>query len=388
PRTYRKSDLENGQDVQGIDWRKLETTRSKARSVRSQLYCQFEPIHVGFPNPILLQNGKNATKTTNCDDYFRFTRVNNEHRAYITHFQLRNLIAATSRNDIYYANKYKIMHTDLSDQVNECAIDLTKTSTDSWDNSGGFVTTTLTATEEALIGGSFFGEYVVKSLKSDYDEPPTIGAVTQETNGITNHVHAFNSRTNGQRQAAFCNNDQHLRLLDLTTNSFTGDFTYPAAINCAATSPNGQMRIVVGDFLETLITNAQTGKPFESLLAHTDHVFACAWADDGIHIATGAQDCRIAIHDARWWARPVAVISSEMACPRSLSFSPVGSGKRLLLAAEADDFVHVIDAVGFTKKQTVDFFGPIGGACWTGDGGEFVVSNSDARLGGLMGFER
>ena len=49
------------------------------------------------------------------------------------------------------------------------------------------------------------------------------------------------------------------------------------------------MRVVVGDFHETLITDAETGLPFERLRTHTDHVFACAWADDGIHVRRGGE---------------------------------------------------------------------------------------------------
>ena len=52
-------------------------------------------------------------------------------------------------------------------------------------------------------------------------------------------------------------------------------------------------------------------------------------------------------------SRPIA---AEMAGVRKLKFSPLGSGKRVLVAAEPADFVSIIDAATFSSKQTLSFF--------------------------------
>jgi hypothetical protein len=77
-----------------------------------------------------------------------------------------------------------------------------------------------------------------------------------------------------------------------------------------------------------------------------------------------------------------------MAGVRKLKFSPIGSGKRVLIAAEPADFVNVIDAQTFSSKQALSFFGEIGGVDFTNDGQDLIVANCDNMRGGIMEFER
>lgn len=375
PETVTREELQGDQyDIQGINWEKLDTTREKARSARTKLCAKKAKS----------QWAKSIPSTEN---YYRFRRMDTAHRAFVAHFQLRNLISCTSRSDIYYATKSRVMHTDASSQTESCIMDLTKPLGDP-SSPSTFTLTALTASDEVLIAGGFSGEYALTNLSSEYGTSPTQGYVTHEYNGITNHVHTFQSRSGGKPQGVFCSNDQRLRVLDCNTNQLIYDFGYEQAINCSATSPNGRMRVVVGDFHETLITDAETGLPFERLRTHTDHVFACAWADDGIHVATGAQDSQVAIWDARRWGQPLAVVASVMACPRSLRFSPVGGGRRVLFSAEAEDIVNVLDAVSFDRAQTLDFYGATGGIAVTPDGAALFVANCDSKFGGILEFER
>jgi WD40 repeat protein len=252
--------------------------------------------------------------------------------------------------------------------------------------------TNIASTNNVLIAGAFDGEYAIRDLSSTYGNPCTFGQnadLTMDTKSrIVNHMHLSESRTTYRPQAVLCSNDNHMRVLDCATNRLTHSFRYPKAVNCSATSPNGRMRVVVGDFRETLITNAETGKPFETLNSHSEDAFACAWADDGIHVATAAQDTTIAVWDARYWRRPIAVLSSQLSVPRSLHFSPVGSGPRVLIAAEADDYINVINAQTFASKQVLDFFGPIGGVTFTPDGQSLFVANNERRFGGIIELER
>lgn len=314
--------------------------------------------------------------------------MNTAHKPFIPHFQLRNLIASTSRNDVYYAARHKVMRTDASGSPATAIMDLSKLVTDGQ----RFQVTTLAALDDVLIAGGFEGEYALTSLSATYGTPFTLGRIKDRApdskSHITNHIHLCESRSNYTPQAVLCSNDFRLRVLDCGTNTFTHSFLYPTAVNCSATSPNGRMRVVVGDFQETLITNAETGQPFESLNSHTDDVFACAWADDGIHVATAAQDSTIVVWDARYWGKPLTVLYSELSIPRVLRFSPVGGGPRVLVAAEADDYISIINAQTFESRQVFDFFGSTAGISMTPDGQSLFVANSEKRFAGIMELER
>jgi WD40 repeat protein len=296
------------------------------------------------------------------------------------------VLAATSRNDIYYAAGHHVFRTDAEGNLPDVMIDFSNRL-----SVKGSITT-IASTNNVLIAGAFDGEYAIADLSSTYDAPCTFGRTTDLTmdtrSRIVNHMHLFESRTTYRPQAVLCSNDYHMRILDCATNQLTHSFLYPAAVNCSATSPNGRMRVVVGDFQETLITNAETGKPFETLNSHTDDAFACAWADDGIHVATAAQDSTIVVWDARYWGRPLTALTSQLSVPRSLRFSPVGSGPRVLIAAEADDYINVINAQTFDSKQVFDFFGPVGGVTFTPDGQSLFIANGERRFGGIIELER
>jgi hypothetical protein len=324
----------------------------------------------------------------NDESFFSFRRMDTRHRAYYPHFQLRNVMAATSRNDIYYATKSGVQRTNASGATLEPVVDLRKRTV----NGNECQITTLAASNNVLVAGGFEGDYYIANLAPTDDDSFTTGMIrdwSPDTKSyITNHVHLFNSRSSYSPQAVLCSNDAGLRVLDCATDTFRSSFAYPSAVNCSDTSPDGRMRVVVGDFEETLITNAETGEPFETLKAHRDDAFACAWADDGIHVASAAQDSTIAVWDARNWSEPIAMINSEYSVPRALRFSPVGSGPRVLIAAEADDYINVINAQTFKSKQLFDFFGPTAGISMTPDGQSLFVANAERRFGGIIELER
>ncbi|KAH7076458.1 WD40-repeat-containing domain protein [Paraphoma chrysanthemicola] len=380
PDSITRDDLQGDRyDAQGIDWVVRNTTRSHVRSKRYE--CESAKL------PRSLQEVRAyIPPTPNTDSFYRFRRNNTTHRAFFPHFQLRNVLTATSRNDIYYAAGHRVFRTDAEGSSSDVMIDLSKRLTPD-----GSITT-IASTDSVLIAGAFDGEYAITNLTSEYGTPCTFGRTSDFSadtkSRIVNHMHLYESRTTYHPQAVLCSNDHRLRVLDCATDKFVRSFTYSAAVNCAATSPNGRMRVVVGDFQETLITNAETGQPFETLNSHTDDAFACAWADDGIHVATAAQDSTIVVWDARYWERPLTVLTSELSIPRSLRFSPVGSGPRVLVAAEADDYINIINAQTFESKQVFDFFGPIGGTTFTPDGQSLLIANGERRFGGIIELDR
>lgn len=254
--------------------------------------------------------------------------------------------------------------------------------------SAGFRITALASAENMLIAGGYRGEYALQNLYSEYGTGPNKGCVSHDASAIANHIHTFRSRISGYSQAVFCSNDSFVHVLDCYTNRFMGHIRYDDIINCAATAPNGRLRVLVGDFGGAIIVDADSGRSLRQLEGHNAHGFAAAWADDDIHVATAAQDCHVLVWDARNWSQPLADIACEGTYATSLQFSPLGGGKRVLLAAEAADVVNIIDADTYDRKQVVNFFGDVAGITMSSDGSEFLVANSDRHLGGLMSFQR
>ncbi|KAI9818971.1 MAG: hypothetical protein M1832_004139 [Thelocarpon impressellum] len=368
-------------DAQGVDWTSVGVMRETARHVRRKLYHNYTNI---LPRPVGLPPVCPLSDTAN---FFRFRRLNTRDRVHLSHFQLRNLMCAASRSDVYYAGKTHIFAADPGSNATRMVMDLTKPKIESL-YPGGWKTSTLTAGHGVLVVGGFGGEYALASLDAEWGRRHAEGLVTGDDNGITNHVHTYLDRHSAHARAVFCSNDRKIRVLDCATEAFVKEHEYDWPVNCAATSPDGRLRCVVGDDTAVTIGDAETGRPLQQLHGHLDYGFACAWSDDGLHVATGNQDKQVRVYDARYWARPLAVVYTEMAGARALRYSPVGGGKRVLLVAEPADLLHLVDAQLYRSKQRLDQFGEIAGVSFAPDGGEFFAANADEKLGGIMEYER
>lgn len=367
-------------DYQGIIWSK--------RMLRKDFRQKRTSMERARLHKVMRQYGERPPPIPNNENYFSFRQMDKRHRPWGPHFQLRNVMAVNSRQNILYAKRLQgIYQTDASGSDARTIIDTTKYTA----NGNMCMITTLAATDDVLVAGGFDGEYAVVDLRSAHGPATSMDVIRDwapETKSyITNHVHLFKDRSTYTPQAVLSSNDHSLRVLDCATNTFRYKFPFKAAVNCSATSPDGRLRVIAGDFPETLITNAETGEVLQTLRAHKGDAFACAWADDGVHVASAAQDGTIAVWDARTWNR-LAHFPSELSIPRVLKFSPVGSGPRVLVSAEADDYVSIINATTFDSKQTFDFFGQTGGVDFTPDGHSLFVANSEYGLGGIIELER
>lgn len=395
-------------DIQGIDWSRLDTDRESATMARRMFY----PFRYRYH-----QQRRNRTRLRQ-QSFYSFSRMHNNHKAEFSHYQLRHLLAATSRNDVFYAAHNKVMRTSLAcPSVADPIINLSGATLGL--HRSQITTLALTkpgdfsnyASDSVLITGGFDGEYSLLNLNASHTTLPTEGFVSHAMDGITTHIHSFRNRRSGSQAVAFCSNDRVLRLLDIATNTFTSAFKYADQPNCAATSPDSRLRVVVGDSQATLITDAERGNVLFTLQGHTDHAFACAWADEGWNVATGAQDGKIVIYDARKWDTALTTLDCELGCARSLQFIRSGGGggggggerrkstrgwgraatwsssSMMLVAAESDDVVNIFDAQTWASKQTIDFFGAVAGVAVLDQGRELVVANSDRTVGGLMVFE-
>lgn len=402
PSSVSHEDLDGDRyDIQGINWERHGTTRRSARNAREKLY-------VGKPT-------EQVATPPDTENFYQFRRMICEAPVTLSHYQLRNVIGATSNTDIVYACNSQVMHSDAVDGSSKCLMDLSHLS--QYDEMhGSMVITSLAARDGIAIAGGLQGEYAVSNifappsvLPSDISNnitassstsfsrlpsssiapsQPLVGYVTRCFNAITNHISIFPHRSSNIPHATFCSNDQRVRIFDTGTAKFIDTFSYQYPINCSATSPCGRLRAFVGDTEDALITDASSGQILTELRHHKDHAFAAAWSDDGIHVATAAQDCQLIVYDARFWERPLARYGTQLGCVRSLHFTPLGSGPPVLIAAEADDGMTMIDARRFGSGQVLDWFGGTAGVAIPPDGESVWVANCDAKFGGLLQFDR
>ena len=281
-------------DFQGIDWSVLGATRQDTREMRKRTYKRYTNVlpqdsdqssssALQSLNISMRARAKEFHKTAN---YFRFRQMHRDYNPSHPHFQLRHTISASSRNSVFFAASGKIWCANPQLDTVDCVMDFRKPRSESNVRSIEGVSA-LTASDGVLVIGGYSGQYALKSLSSGIDSPPILGTLTPEERivhdgmGYTNHVCTFLDRRSGLPQAVFANNDHYVRILDCYSNCFTRVHNYGWAVNCTATSPDGRLRVVVGDTCAPWIVDAEKGDQLVKLANHTDFGFACAWSPVG-----------------------------------------------------------------------------------------------------------
>ena len=387
-------------NLQGLNWNEMGTTSADVREARRRTYIhktkRMDNIY-GTP-PQIDDDGQSrvrqymhkmgmswAKDIPRYDNHFRFRRMFLQYRPHLAHFQLRNMVFASSINAVFYAGEENVYLLNPQTESRSTVMTLGK-----WCRPGpshGTITT-LTASDGVLIVGGWMGQYAMKSLMSDYEATWVEGLPSGTLDASINHIHTFVNRHNGAVRAAIASNDRMIQILDCATNMIVQTHKLPNAVNCSVTSPDGRLRLLVGDQTEPWILDADSGELLVRLPNHRDHGFACDWAQDGVHAATGNQDGIVQIWDSRQWSKPLQILSTELSGVRAMKFSPVGSGKRVLAMAEPADVVSIVNAETFKSKQQFDFLGEIGGLSFTPDGQRLYVGNTDRLHGGILEFER
>ena len=377
PAIHRPRRSRSDFDLQQIPWvEALKVKRSDARKLRDRWYTSYhnlDYLHIS-----------NAERLPEDESYFQAKSMYTGHKASIEHFQLRNLMSVPAYNTVHFASRSKIFSwTPLMDDAH-CLIDLSRPVHEA----GILAPVKISSMKSAhgiTIAGGFSGEYALQAVDSQGSGAK--GLVTPDaSDGITNHVDIIRSRSGHSPICVFASNDRHLRVLDCETNIFLLDQELSRPINCTATSHDGRLRVVIGDSPDAWVIESETGRPVHPLRGHRDFGFACAWSPDMRHIATSNQDKTVIIWDARTW-RILETIDSDVAGYRSLRFSPVGGGPRTLLCSEPADRISIIDAQLYQSRQVHKFFGEIGGADYSPDGGAIWVANTDPHFGGFMQYE-
>ncbi len=330
------------------------------------------------------------------ENFFRFRNMDLTNNVSCMGHERRHMVAYMGRNQIFYGTRSKVMVKDphFGTQV---ILNMKLGYDASPSNFNGVQISTIAAAHNVVIAGGYHGEYGMRCF-------PELG-LTEMTrhdgpamDGVISHIDIFPTRSSDSPRALFVSRgrggpDQY-RLLDCSTDTLSKVVSVAMGWNCTAQSPDRLLRVCVGPNKDVLILEADSFKPIRLLKGHFDSIHACAWSDDGYTVATGSQDKLVKIWDARKWSdsngnsMSLATIAAKMASVRSLKFSPVGSGPRVLMAAEEADVVSLIDARTWKSKQTFEVVGDIGGADFSDDGQRMAVGVHDDLRGGVMEFER
>ncbi|KAL7273295.1 hypothetical protein RUND412_003858 [Rhizina undulata] len=388
PEVITKADVEEkGLDFQGIPWEKLNIAKEDLRHARCNGYTNYRNVKNAER-----EVKSNKTKIADGRKFFEFRRTDIRQHIRLIHFQLRNLLGVVSRNDVYYAGEAMIMKTNPVTGRSKVVMDLSLP--DSSPANGEHIRISTfgasSGSNGIIVAGGFHGEYAIKSINAPAKSHHLTGLITENENGITNHVQIVKTRSSNVPHAVFSSNDSFVRIMHCGESlKFVGEHGFDWPVNCSATSPDSRLRVVVGDHTDVLVVDAEKGTTEFTLTGHKDFGFAAAWSDDGYTIATGNQDKTVQIYDARYLGSPIKVLPATMAGVRSLKFSPIGNGgKRVLTTAEPADIVHIVDAVTWDSEQVIEFYGEIGGIDFDPCGEELYVANVDRSVGGLMEFTR
>lgn len=388
--SYRTQDTtadqaRRGRDIQGIPWASLNITRDKYRQTRLEQYKNYENIpHSG-------ERAEKECKTTEKGNaYYLFRRNARSVKSTILHFQLRNLVWATSKHDVYLMSHFLVTHWSSLTCTKSEVLDVSGHVAPCEKHPGslleGFTQTqvsTLAVKDKLLVAGGFQGEIICKYL-----DRPGVSYCTRTTyddNAITNAVDISTS-SGGAVHFVASNNDCGVRDFDMEKFQLSNHFRFPWPVNHTSLSPDGKLLVVVGDNPEAILVDSRSGKATTYLHGHLDFSFASSWHPNGLSFATGNQDKTCRIWDMRNLSRSVAALKGNLGAIRSIRYTSDG---RYMAMAEPADFVHVFDVnSGYEKEQEINFFGEISGISFSPDTESLFIGVWDRTYGSLLEFGR
>uniref|UniRef100_A0A0D6R215 Uncharacterized protein n=1 Tax=Araucaria cunninghamii TaxID=56994 RepID=A0A0D6R215_ARACU len=380
------ADARRGRDIQGIPWERLNFTRQKYRETRLEQYKNYENIPQSRDE--LEKVCKHPEKGGKFYDFFYNTR---SVKSTIVHFQLRNLVWATSKHDVYVLSNYSISHWSPLFRKETVFVNVAGPIVPSEQSHPGSLRSglsqvqisTMAVKDNLLVAGGFQGELICKYL--DRPHVSYCSRITYDDNAITNAVEIYHSAS-GATQFMTSSNDCGVRVFDVERFALMKHFSFPWAVNHTSVSPDKKLLVVVGDDAEGFLSDCQTGKPVASLRGHMDYSFASAWHPDGQIFATGNQDMTCRLWDVRNLSTSFAILKGHLGAIRSIRFSSDG---QFMSMAEPADFVHVYDAKhDYNKCQEIDFFGEIAGISFSPDTESLFIGVADRTYGSLLEYRR
>ncbi|CAH8309567.1 unnamed protein product [Eruca vesicaria subsp. sativa] len=375
----------NGKDIQGIPWEKLNYSRDQYRHKRLQQYKNFESL---FRSREDLH--KECLQVEKGKQFYDFQFNTRLVKSTIAHFQLRNLLWATSKHDVYFMKNYSLMHWSSLLQRSKEVLNVAKPIVPTMKQQGMLSQSisrvqisTMAVKDDLIVAGGFQGELICKRINEPGVAFCTV--LTSVENDITNSVDIYNAPS-GSLRVITANNDCTVRVLDATNFTFLNSFAFDWSVNNVTVSPDGKLVAVLGDSPECLLADAGSGKVIHTLQGHLDYSFSSAWHPNGQILATGNQDTTCRLWDVRNLSKSLKVLKGNMGAIRALRFTCDG---RFLAMAEPADFVHVFDTeAGYSQCQEIDMFGEIAGISFSPDTEALFVGVADRTYGSLLEFSR
>ncbi|KAJ6293521.1 hypothetical protein OIU78_025482 [Salix suchowensis] len=280
------ADARNGKDIQGIPWERLRITRDVYRQTRLEQYKNYENIpHSG-------EDSKKDCKITEKGGlYYEFRQNSRSVKSTILHFQLRNLVWATTKHDVYLMSHFSVIHWSSLTCSKADVLDVSGHVAPTEKHPGslleGFTQTqvsTLAVKDNLLVAGGFQGELICKHL--DRSGVSFCSRTTYDDNAITNAVEIYDSPSGAVHFTA-SNNDCGVRDFDMEKYQLSKHFRFPWPVNHTSLSPDGKLLTIVGDSPDGMLVDSNSGKTVTSLSGHLDFSFASAWHPNGVTFATG-----------------------------------------------------------------------------------------------------
>ncbi|TYH72377.1 hypothetical protein ES332_D05G251400v1 [Gossypium tomentosum] len=374
----------NGKDIQGIPWERLNFTRERYRQTRVREYKNYENLYGSRE-----EMEKECLQVEKGKAFYDFQFNTRLVKSTIVHFQLRNLLWATSKHDVYLMENYSVMHWSSLLHKGEEVLNVAKPIVPNLhpgllsQQLSRVQISTMVVKENLMVAGGFQGELICKYLNQSGAAFCT--KLTTDDNAITNAVDVFNNPS-GALGVMAANNDAKIRIFDAETFASINRYSFNWSVNNTSVSPDGKLLAVLGDSVECLIVDAQSGKVTNSLKGHLDYSFASAWHPDGHILATGNQDTSCRLWDIRNLSKSLAILKGRVGAIRGVKFTSDG---RFLAIAEPADFVHIFDTkLGYVNCQEIDIFGEIAGVSFSPDTETLFVGVADRTYGSLLAYNR
>jgi WD40 repeat protein len=386
-------------DIQGINWKynllyfrntSTPITKNIFRQIRNKSFKNYKDLRWNAKNI-----EKDITPVRKDGKFYKFHYSRLDTNSTIYHFQLRNLLACPTKNDLYYYAQDSIRHYSPITHEFESIFNLDNSS---WNN-----VFSLTASKNLVAIGIGDGNYILCDVNRPSHQKikalPRVNSTDPQAASVDytiNYLKFLNHRS-GNEELLIASNDFYCRFTDMNTLKYSYEYKDEKPINCASLRNDGRTLLVVGDSKKSKLIDTTSNVVIKEINEHYDYLFSCEWSPNGNYFVTGGQDKCTRLYDFRNMSHSLNVLSMNISSVRSMRFT---EDNQYLAVAEQADYVHIYDAANglFLREQVIDFFTEIAGIGFTpGDGNCLYISTVDTNYlhssiinnyGAIMEFER
>ncbi|GMN45299.1 hypothetical protein TIFTF001_014485 [Ficus carica] len=183
----------NGKDIQGIPWERLNFTRDKYRETRLKQYKNYESLTRSRE-----QLEKDCLEVEKGKAFYDFHFNTRLVKSTIVHFQLRNLLWATSKHDVYLMQNYSVMHWSSLLRRGKEVLNVAKPIVPMLNHPGlleqslsRVQISTMAVKDNLMVAGGFQGELICKYL--NHPGVAFCTKLTTDENAITNAVDIYHN---------------------------------------------------------------------------------------------------------------------------------------------------------------------------------------------------